>query len=170
MRNIWPSILYLNENTQKEFIRSKVKSLALYGSQVLLGQSQSTFQRACALLMRINRYMTSNPLILRSNEAISNFLNVDLPKQELIKTAFKNIHKIVKSRKPQHIINELHIPNRKSSKIYTKSGKQTQRSGRSPLNAAIDLYNAMPSHYKVMDVKKVKKNLKKVNISYKLFN
>ena len=77
LSKIRPAFPYLNEDTRKQIITLKVKSVALYGLQLVIGQSQSVIQRSSTILMRINRAMTSNLEGLRSTEALCNKLKID---------------------------------------------------------------------------------------------
>ena len=55
-----PMLTYMPEEIKKRVISAKVKSLALYGCQLFIGQPQHILQRACAILMWINRKMFNN--------------------------------------------------------------------------------------------------------------
>ena len=164
-----PALTYMPDPIKKRIIQSKVKSVATYGLQLIIGQPQSIIQRACAILMNINRKMFTNIEGLRSTSAICRKLNLDEPRQEILKSGFKLIHKMIETRKPEQIVNKLKIPSRKSSKVYMRDGIRSVRASRSPLNAALELYNAIPANFRVMNHKKMKRDLKKVSISYSLF-
>ena len=148
---------------------AKVKPIATYGSQLVLGQSQQIIQRACALIMRVNRAMFVNTQGLRSTTAICKALNIDEPRQELVKASFSHIHKIIENKKPKQIIDKLKLPNRKTGKVYIRGGIRSVRSSKSHINAAIDLYNAIPPDFRTLKHKQMKSKLKKVKIEYSVF-
>ena len=169
MNKLKPALTLMPDPIKKKVINSKVKSVATYGLQLTLGQPQSIIQRACAILMRINRKMFSNQEGLRSTSAICNKLNIDEPRQEILKASFKLIHKMIETKKPDQIIAQLKIPARKSSRVYMRDGRRSLRATRSPLNAAVDQYNAIPPSFRALRHKKLKKEIKKVTIDYSLF-
>ena len=106
---------------------------------------------------------------LRSTPAICRQLQVDEPRQELIKTSFAYIHKIIEQKKPEQIISNLKLPSRKSGKVYIRGGARSVRNIRTPIDAAVELYNAIPSDFRILKHKKLKRRLKKVEIQYSLF-
>ena len=169
LANLKPALSFMSHDLKKRIITAKVKSIALYGSQLLIGQSQNIIQRACSIIMRVNRAMHSNTEGLRSTSAICRKLKIDEPRQELIKTTFSHIHKIIEHKRPQQIISKLRLPSRKTGKVYLRTGTKTVRSGRSPINSAIELYNAIPPDFRTIKHKKLKSKLKKVDIQYSLF-
>ena len=135
----------------------------------MIGKPQSVIQKLSTILMRINRQMTSNPLGLISRNAICNYLKIDTPRQDIIKSNFSLMHKFIKRKQPEQIINKLQIPKRSSAKIFVKGQNKSERSRRSPLDAGIRLYNALPQNIKVLPCKILKKKLKTLEIKYSPF-
>ena len=131
--NLKPALPYLSEKNRKEIITSKIKSIALYGIQIMIGQNQQILHKAESIIMRINRLMTSNPEGLRSDEAICKYVGVDQPRQDILKSNFLMIHKILEKMKPDQIINHLNFPNRICGQITIKNYPASDRSKRSPL-------------------------------------
>ena len=84
-----PALTLMPDPIKKRIIIAKVKSIATYGMQLILGQPQSIIQRACAIMMRINRQMFSNTEGLRSMSAICRKLNIDEPRQDILKASLK---------------------------------------------------------------------------------
>ena len=119
--------------------------------------------------MRVNKSMFSNVEGLRSTNAICNKLKIDDPRQDLIKASFKFIHKIIENKKPDQIVRNLKIPKRKTSKVYLAGGTRSIRNIRSPINSAVELYNAIPPDVRMLSHKKLKTKLKRVNIQYSIF-
>ena len=119
--------------------------------------------------MRVNRAMFVNTQGLRSTTAICKALNIDEPRQELVKASFSHIHKIIENKKPKQIIDKLKLPNRKTGKVYIRGGIRPVRSSKSHINAAIDLYNAIPPDFRTLKHKQMKSKLKKVKIEYSVF-
>ena len=113
--------------------------------------------------------MTCNPQGLNSTKALCHFLKIDSPRQEILKSNFKLMHKMLKSGQPKHIMDKLIIPKRSKSMIYVKGHFQTERAKRSPLSAGIRLYNAISPDIKVLPQKQLKKKLKKHDIDYPLY-
>ena len=161
MSKLKPALTYMNNKCRKRIINSKVKSIALYGSQLILGQPQSIMSRACAIIMRTNHEMFKNIEGLRSTSAICNYLKIYDPRQDITKTSFKQIHKIIENRKPEHIVSQLKIPKRKSGKVYLRGGVKSIRSSHSPIHASIELFNAIPPAFRALKHKKNKKPTQK---------
>ena len=164
-----PALTYMSPKIRKRIIESKVKPIILYGSPLVLGQPQSVIQRACSIIMRVNKVMFSNVEGLRSSTAICKKLNIDDPRQDLIKSSLKFIHKILENQKPDQIINSLKLPRQKTGKVYLQDGIRSVRNSRSPINASIELFNAIPADFRMIQHKRLKSKLKKVNIQYSLF-
>ena len=164
--NLKPALPYLSEKNRKEIITSKIKSIALYGIQIMIGQNQQILHKAESIIMRINRLMTSNPEGLRSDEAICKYVGVDQPRQDILKSNFLMIHKILEKMKPDQIINHLNFPNRICGQITIKNYPQSERSKRSPLYSGLKLYNAIPQNYRILPNKVLKKKLQKLEIKY----
>merc|ERR1711954_437740 len=132
----------------------------------MVGQSQQVIQKLSAVIMPINKQMTTNPEGLRSTSALCKSLNIDEPKQELIKNNFSLFHKIIQTKRPDDIIDKLIIPNRRAKKVYVKGTKYTQRSQKSPIISGINLYNAIPPDFKALPHKMMKQKLRKITINY----
>ena len=164
-----PAPTFMSANIRKRIIESKVKPIVLYGSPLIMGQPQSVIQRACSLIMRVNKAMFTNTEGLRSSAAICKKLKIDDPRQDLIKSSFKFIHKIIENHKPDQIVNNLKLPKRKTGKVYLQGGTRSIRNTRSPINASIELFNAIPPDFRTIKHKRLKSKLKKVNIEYSLF-
>ena len=135
----------------------------------MIGQAQNVVQRLAAVIMRINRQMTDNPQGLKSTSALWEFLDIDEPKQEMIKHNFALFHKIIQTKQPDDIIQKLKIPKRRTGKIYIKGTNMSQRSQRSPIMAGINLFNAIPPDFRSLPHKLMKQKLKKIQINYSLF-
>ena len=164
-----PAFPFMDNKTRQILITSKVKSAALYGSNLMVGQAQQVVQRLAAVIMRINRQMTDNPQGLRSTSALCKFLDIDEPKQEMIKHNFALFHKIIQNKQPDDILQKLILPKRRTGKIYIRGTKMSQRSQRSPIMAGINLFNAIPSDFCSLPHKMMKRKLKKLHINYSLF-
>ena len=140
--------------------------MALYGIQLMLGQNQRIFHKAETVIMRINRYMTTNPLGLSSSEALCNYLGIDQPIQEIMKSNFKLMHKMIKSKKPESILDQMKFLSRSCGQIQIRNYPISEKSKRSPLYSGLRLYNAMSADVKILPHKKIKILLKKGDISY----
>ena len=119
--------------------------------------------------MRANRAMFTNIEGLRSTSAICHKLNIDEPRQDIVKTSFKFIHRIIENKQPKQITNMMVIPKRKTGKIYMRSGHNSIRTSRSPIHSAVELFNAIPPDFRSNKHRLVKSKLKKVQIKYSLF-
>merc|ERR1712081_27636 len=97
--------------------------------------------------MQANSAMFTNIEGLRSTSAICHKLNIDEPRQDIVKTGFKFIHRIIESKQPKQITNMMVIPKRKTSKIYMRSGHNSMRTSRSPIHSAVDLFDAIPPDF-----------------------
>ena len=147
----------------------KVKSPALYGSNLMIGESQQVIQRLTTILMRINRNMTTNPEGLRSSSALCKYLGIDEPKQELIKHNFTLFHKIIQHKQPEDIMSKLKMPRRRIGKVYISGSNMSMRSQRSPIMAGIQLYYAIPPDFRALPHKLMKRKLTKLQINYSMF-
>ena len=132
----------------------------------MLGQNQKILHKAETVIMRINRYMTSNPLGLSSSEALCNYIGVDQPIQDIIKSNFKLMHKMIKDRKPESIMDQVKFPSRSCGQTQIRNYPISERSKRSPLFSGLRLYNAISAGIKILPQKKIKRLLKKGDISY----
>ena len=103
--------------------------------------------------------MFNNTEGLRSTSAICKRLKIDEPRQEIIKSSFKFIHKIIEHNKPTQITSQLKIPSRKTSRVYLRDGTRSVRASRSPIDASVELYNAIPPKFRAIRHKKLKKQL-----------
>merc|ERR1711954_433095 len=97
-----PAIPFMSESMRRMIVNSKIKSVALYGIQLMVGQNQTIIHKAEAILGRINKYMTFNHNQLSNSEALCHYLKIDTPRQEILKSNFKLTHKMIKSKKPEH--------------------------------------------------------------------
>ena len=61
-----PALKHLTEKNRNKIISAKVKPVALYGIQLMLGQNQRIFHKAETVIM------TTNPSGLSSSEALCN--------------------------------------------------------------------------------------------------
>ena len=133
-----PAMTFVSDKVKQRKISAKVKYLALYGLQLIIGQSQQVVQRACAILMCIKREMFTNHEALRSTSAICKKLGIDKPRQEIVKAGFKFINKIIENKKTNQITAKLRLQSQKNweslcerrNKIY-QSTTQTQKTQKS---------------------------------------
>jgi len=108
-------------------------------------------------------YMTLNRIIhggwtFRTNKTkICNEIEVDLPKQNLYKTAVKFLHKHLTTRKCESILNQMIIPKRKVSTIYMKQPQLGQYHG--ALDKIVEVYNKLPPQVRCMKIGAFKKYL-----------
>ena len=65
-----PALPYPTPEGRKQLVNTKIKPIALYGIQLYMGQPQAIVNKATSLIMRVNRYMTTNPEGLKSNSAL----------------------------------------------------------------------------------------------------
>merc|ERR1711954_219148 len=161
-----PAHKYLTEKNRREVISAKVKPVALYGVQLMLGQNQRILHKAETILMCINRQMTYNPLGLSSSEALCKYIGIDQPIQEILKSNFKLMHKMIKAKEPQSILDQLRFPSRSCGFIQIRDYPVTERSKRSPLFYSLKLYNAISPDIRILPPMRIKSLMKKSNISY----
>ena len=82
---------------------------------------------------------------------------MDLPKQNLYKTAVKFLHKHLTTRKCESILNQMIIPKRKVSTIYMKQPQLGQNHG--ALDKIVEVYNKLPPQVRCMKIGAFKKYL-----------
>ena len=102
-----PALPYLTPKVRKQLVNTKIKPIALYGIQLYMGQPQAIIYKAASLVMRVNRYMTTNPEGSKSNSALCKYLKIDEPLQDLIISSFYFIHKVIQTKSPDKIIKNL---------------------------------------------------------------
>ena len=120
MSKLKPAFPYLTENTYKQLINMKVKPIVLYSIQLMIGQPQAILNKGESLMMRINKTMTSNPEGLQSHAAICKAINMDEPRQDIVKSSFTLIHKMIQRKQLEQILNQINIPERSNGKVYVK--------------------------------------------------
>ena len=135
----------------------------------MLGQTQSIIHKAENIIMRINRSMTTNPEALSSSDALCNYLKIDKPIQEMIKSNLILFHKIFEVKKPESIINQIQIPNRSCGSRFIKNYPVSDRSQRTPLAAGLKLYNTIHPDVRILPNRILKKKLKTHDIKYSIF-
>ena len=108
-------------------------------------------------------YMTLNRIIhggwtFRTNKTkLCNKIEVDLPKQNLYKTAVKFLNKHLTTQKCESILNQRIIPKRKVSTIYMKQPQLGQYHG--ALDKIVEVYNKLPPQVRCMKIGAFKKYL-----------
>ena len=127
MAHLKPAMPYMSKKRKKEIVNSKVKPIALYGSHLMLGQSQQIIHNPETILMRINHWMTSNPEGLRSKNALCHYLDIDTPRPEIVKSNFILMHKMIRSKMPEKILSHLILPRRSSGKMHIRGIFYTER-------------------------------------------
>ena len=136
-KNLLP---YLNHSTlsqRKILIKSKIESIALYGSPLIFNETEHIQKRFMAILMKINKWILRENTFRKSNKEICSKLKTDEPEQTFLKANVLHIIKIVKDREVGQIIEKLAINNRLGSKIYFKDTQKP--SSRSSLIRHVDL-------------------------------
>ena len=76
--------------------------------------------------MKINR----NPEGLRKNVAICKSIQIDEPRQDIIKSSITLIHEMIQAKQPDQILNQINMPKRSSGNVYVKGNLYSARSRR----------------------------------------
>ena len=166
LMDLSPFLEYMDLKTRREVVYAKAGSIALYGAELYVGQTEWTLNRLTAILMRCDRSIFQKDWYRVSNRRICSEILVDLPITMCRKACVRFFHKMIWTRRPNQLYEKLKFNNRHRdcSKIYIMNPLRKQVSKRTLLYSGLDLYNTMPIEYKLMDPKKLKKEINKMNI------
>ena len=109
--------------------------------------------------MTINRIIRGGQTFKVNSDRICKDIKVDKPLDHMRKTAAQYAHKHIKHQKCSALIDELVIPKRVTSHIYTKRPQIGNYCA--SLDKTIELYNNLPAKAKLMTVRQFKKYCKK---------
>ena len=165
MRQRAPPFKYMSKKDKQIVIQSKVKSLIKYGLPLMMSSTQAIRNKVTLLLMRANKFMYDGYKFKVKNSLICRQLNIDLPEEEMWKTALKFIHRLIFNKSPPQIMKLIKINKRASAKIYITRDYNPKSS--TALDMNIQLFNAMPYKYKKSSPSKLKRKLKKIELRFK---
>ena len=163
-KNMLPYLNHSNINQRKILIKSKIESIALYGSPLIFNETEHIQKRFFAILMKINKWILRENTFRKANKEICAKLKIDEPEQTFLKSNVLHIAKIVKDREVGQIMEKLYINNRIGSKIYFKDPQKP--SSRSSLIRHVDLYNALSLDTKAMKISSLKRKFKKHDVVF----
>ena len=158
---------YLKHSTlhqRKILVKSKIESIALYGSPLFFNEVEHIQRRFMAILMCINKWILRENCFRKANSEVCAKLKVDEPEQSYLKANVLHILKIIKDREVDQIMDKLAINNRLGSKIYIKEPHKP--SSRSSLIRHIELYNALPFELKSMKIASIERKFKKNDVVF----
>ena len=107
-----PLLKNMNLKNRRQIIYSKIASTALYGFELIFGQTQWTDSKFMAILMRCNRAIYARDYYKVSNYRICKDISVDPPRDQCAKAALRFIHKVIRSGKPQQLYDKLKFNSR----------------------------------------------------------
>ena len=130
------------------------------------GQTEEIRNDISVLFMKINKAIYNRNCYKISNAKICKTINVDLPDQMMKKTTILLLHKIFTTWKPRAIVKLVRKEKitRKCKKMNLKNPFRTKRSKRTFMHKSLKLYNSLPTSYKSLSCKLLKKKLKKVRV------
>ena len=163
-KNLLPYLSHSTLNQRKILVKSKIESIALYGSPLIFNETEHIQKRFMAILMKINKWILRENCYRKPNSEVCAKLKVDEPEQSFLKANVLHILKIVKDREVGQIIEKLSINNRLGSKIYFKDPQKP--SSRSSIIRHVDLYNALPFDTKAMKISSLKRKFKKHDVVF----
>ena len=166
LAEIKPYVRYMDPKSRKEVIYSKIASIALYGAELLTGQTEWTKAKFTSILMKCNRMIFYKDWFKVSNRRICREIQVDHPLEIIKKSTLKMFHKMVWLKSPVQIYNKLKFNNRhrECSAISLKKPLSKQVSRRTPIVSGLNLFNNLQIGMKMTHPKKFKKLLKKNKI------
>ena len=94
---------------------------------------------------------------MKNKEKFCNGIQVDVPRQTMCKAAVKFLHKHLRYRRCDSILNQLIIPKRQVSMIIVKQPQLSPYP--SSLDKIVYLYNKLPAEVKSMTMGQMKKYL-----------
>ena len=162
LRCIKPATDAMDTKQRKEIIYSKAVSQLLYGSQLLLGQTQRVKDLFESTLMICNRRIYSRGTFKMRNCLICKEIKVDEPKQIMLKQAATAIHKIISIKKPEPIFKLYKFTSKKrvASQISVHRIPKTIKGKRGFVYVSHKLYNSLPSYLRALNHKSFKKKIK----------
>ena len=137
--NIKGAIPFLSERNKKIIIDAKLRGQLNLTLPLIINQTQRVQEKACVLLMRINKWIYGKPVFRKENKEICTIIEKPLPEQEILQASAKFIHKLMNRKEKISLNNYIGQPSRSTSKIFhLKPKKKTLRM---PLEHHIHLYN-----------------------------
>ena len=164
LSEIYPYLRYMNLNTRRKIVYSKIASIIQYGMELYLGQNQRILDKITALFMRCNRAIFMRDHFKVSNRRICQEILVDTPEVMVKKSGIKFIHKLINSEAPTQLYRKIRLNNRmrKCTKLSLTDGIRKECNKRNLLYQSIQLYNELPTDLKYLPIKKFKKRLSKI--------
>ena len=163
-KNLCPYLKHSSLVQRKILIKSKIESIALYGSPLLFNESEHMQKRFMSILMRINKWILRENCFLKKNSEVCEKIKVDEPEQAYLKANVLHIIKIIKEREVDQMLDKLAMNNRLGSKIYIKEPHKP--SSKSSIIRHIELYNALPFELKSMKISSIKRKFKKHDVVF----
>ena len=163
-KNLLPFIKYSSLHQRKILIKSKIESIALYGSPLLFNESDHIQKRFMAILMRINKWILRENCFKKKNSEVCAKIKVDEPEQAYLKANVLHILKIFKDNDVDQIRNQFSINKRLGTKIYLREPHKP--SSRSSIIRHIELYNALPIETKTMKISSLKRKFKNHDVVF----
>ena len=163
--NIKGAIPFLSERNKKIIIDVKLRGQLNLTLLLIINQTQRVQEKACVLLMRINKWIYGKPVFRKENKEICTIINKPLPEQEILQASGKFIHKIMSRDEKISLNNYIGQPTRSTSKIFHMKPKK--KTLRTPLEHHIHLYNQMPSDLKYLKPKTLSYKLRKRDLEYR---
>ena len=157
---------HMDLKTRKEVVYAKAGSIALYGAELFTGQNEWTQNRHTAILMRCNRSIYRKDWFRVSNRRICKDILVDLPQVMCRKATIQFFHKMIWIKKPNQLYekSKFNIRHRECSKVNIFQPLWKESSKQTLLYSGLEIYNRLPLEYKMMDPKKFKREIKKLDI------
>ena len=166
LEELSPLLKHMSLKICKEVIYAKAASVLLYGAELYTGLTQWTTNKLTAILMRCNRAIFRKEWFKVSNRRICREINVDLPDQMCKKLTLKIFHKLIWSKSPPQLFNQLKFSNkhRDCSMIGLNCTPGKQSCKKTTMQTGIQLFNNLPLGLKIMLPKVFEKELTKMKI------
>ena len=118
------AIPFMNKGNKKIILESKLKSQLSLTLPLMLNQSNRVQKRACAMMMKVNKWICGGPTFKVNSEIICKAIGTPLLEQELLNSNAKFIHKMIGNNICKSLHDHIAKPNRSTSIYYHRRPKK----------------------------------------------
>ena len=164
-KKIQPYIAHAPMSQRRTILKTKLEPIAMYAAPLLFNESELCKKRLENILMNVNKWIYGKTTYMKSYKEICQEIQVEPPKQVILKTNTRYICKLMFEKQVTQLMNFLKINKRTGSKVYLKEPHKA--STKASLNRHIDLFNTLPLELKTLNPKRLKRKLAKLSVSFK---
>ena len=162
-----PFMGYMSLKQRKDIVYAKAMGIAGYGLGLYLGQPEIIKDKLTTIYMRANRQIYHLPLPLKTKNAwICRKVGVKTPRQLIIESGLKFMHRIVNTQLPHEIFKQIKFPKRfrKTVNLTTVTNPKTIKCKRCLIYKSLRYYNNLHSSLKFLHPKIFKRSIEKRKI------